>query len=100
MKSWLAISCLILFSGQTLAEALSVKSIGDTVDNQSSGKRPSRGMSKAEVEKNFGLPVEKKEPVGYNAKRKHHRAITRWVYDDYMVIFDSNHVIVTVNRRK
>ena len=100
MKSWLVILSLSLFCAPTWSEALSVRSIGDTVNTDTSGKRPSRGMSKTDVEKMFGAPITKKEPVGLNPNRKYHTAITRWVYEDFMVVFDTNHVIVTVNRRK
>ena len=100
MKSWLVLLSLVIFSTSGWSEALTVRSVADTVTDGTSGKRPSRGMSMAEVEKIFGAPLVKKEPVGFNPKRKHHTAITRWIYDDFLVIFDTDRVIVTVNRRK
>jgi len=96
----LALILIFIFSTSAWSEALTVRSISDTVNQDNTGKRPSRGMSKTDVEKQFGSPIAKKDPVGLNPKRKHHRAITRWVYADFLVVFDSNHVIVTVNRRK
>lgn len=96
----LAFICLLIFSNFSWSEALTVRSITDTINHTNHGKRPSRGMTKTDVEKQFGTPIAKKEPVGLNPKRKHHRAITRWIYNDFLVVFDSNYVIVTVNRRK
>jgi len=96
----LALIFLLIFSTSSWSEALSVRSITDTINHNNHGKRPSRGMTKADVEKQYGAPITKKDPVGSNPKRKHHRAITRWIYSDFLVVFDSNYVIVTVNRRK
>ncbi|VAW74475.1 hypothetical protein MNBD_GAMMA12-198 [hydrothermal vent metagenome] len=96
----LALICMLMFNMSVWSEALTVRSIVETGSQQDSGKRPSRGMTKDDVEKNFGAPIAKKDPVGLNLKRKHHRAITRWVYQNFLVVFDSNHVIATVHRRK
>ncbi len=96
----LALIFILIFNTSVWSEALTVRSIVETGNLHDSGKRPSRGMTKADVEKNFGVPIAKKDPVGLNLKRKHHRAITRWVYQKFLVVFDSNHVIATVHRRK
>ncbi len=91
-------------AGSALAESLNIRSVAETSGALDTGaaklKRPSRGMSKNEVVKKFGRPIKKLKPVGANPKRRHHRPISRWIYDDYMVVFDADFVIDTVSRRK
>lgn len=53
---------------------------------------PARGMTMSEVESRFGTPREKLEPAG-------DPPITRWVYADYTVYFESRYVIHTVPHR-
>lgn len=60
-------------------------------DNQISnvGTMPSRGMSMARVEKAFGRPQRRLDPVG-------DPPITRWVYDGFTVYFEHHLVITSV----
>ena len=55
--------------------------------------RPGKGMSKAEVEKLFGVPENSQGPVGQPP-------ITRWQYSEYVVIFEYDHVVHTVLKHK
>lgn len=50
---------------------------------------PTRGMSMATVEKLYGEPLEKRDPVG-------DPPITRWVYADFVVFFEYDKVIHSV----
>jgi hypothetical protein len=50
---------------------------------------PGRGASMSQVEKHFGQPREKVEPVGQPP-------ITRWIYSDYTVYFEHEYVIHSV----
>ncbi len=50
---------------------------------------PHRGLSKIEVESNFGEPSSRQEPVG-------EPAIYRWDYGSYSVFFENNFVIHSV----
>lgn len=50
---------------------------------------PARGLSMAQVERDFGNPRRKQSPVG-------EPPITRWVYDDYTVYFEYKYVIHSV----
>ena len=52
-------------------------------------KVPGRGMSMATVLKQFGEPKEKIPAVG-------EPPITRWVYDNFIVYFESEYVIESV----
>ncbi len=50
---------------------------------------PDRGMSKAQVEARYGAPSEKVAAVG-------NPPISRWVYPNFIVYFEYNHVIHAV----
>jgi len=54
---------------------------------------PGRGMSMTEVIDKFGEPEEKQPEVG-------EPPITRWVYPNYMVIFEYQYVIHSVSTNK
>lgn len=54
---------------------------------------PRTGMKKAEVEKRFGMPLEQTAPVGSPP-------ISRWVYADFVVYFEYDHVIRSVKTFK
>ncbi len=103
MKLWQMTIALLFFSVNiSNADVLKIQSVGSTSGTNLGAKteRPSRGMSKANVEKKYGQPITRKEPVGKNSKRKHHRGISRWVYNGYMVYFDDDYVIDTVSIKK
>lgn len=51
--------------------------------------RPTKGMLMAQVERDFGAPISKSDPVG-------EPPITRWTYDAYSVYFEHSHVITSV----
>ncbi len=50
---------------------------------------PTRGMSKTQVEGNFGAPAERFAAVGQPP-------ITRWVYPTFVVYFEYDHVVHAV----
>ncbi|MBK8283547.1 MAG: hypothetical protein IPK97_00965 [Ahniella sp.] len=51
--------------------------------------RPTKGMQMTQVEREFGAPVSKGEPVG-------DPPITRWTYASFSVYFEHSHVITSV----
>lgn len=51
--------------------------------------RPTKGMLMAQVERDFGAPTSKSDPVG-------EPPITRWTYANFSVYFEHSHVITTV----
>ncbi|MCB1560900.1 MAG: hypothetical protein KDI75_07375 [Xanthomonadales bacterium] len=55
---------------------------------------PARGMSMAQVERQFGAPVSKRGAVGGGSEKQ--PPITRWVYADYTVYFEHSHVVDAV----
>jgi hypothetical protein len=55
---------------------------------------PSRGMSMAEVERNWGAPQRKLSPRGGDTQK--HPQINRWEYANFIVYFEHEHVIHSV----
>jgi hypothetical protein len=55
---------------------------------------PKRGISMAQVEAQFGAPVQKYPPVG--GGNVHRPPITRWQYATFSVYFENTHVIDAV----
>jgi len=55
---------------------------------------PARGISMAQVESQFGTPVEKRAPVGGGHPQR--PPITRWVYPQFSVYFEHDHVVDAV----
>ena len=60
-----------------LSEEIKVP-VGEQGQN-STASLPKTGMTKVQVEKQFGEPLEKSEPVG-------HPPISKWKYADYVVM--------------
>ncbi|RLK50395.1 hypothetical protein DFR31_0291 [Alkalispirillum mobile] len=61
-------------------------------DREFEAQRPSRGMTRGQVEQRFGEPESRHDPVG-------DPPITRWEYEDFVVYFEHDHVIRAVTRR-
>jgi hypothetical protein len=95
------LTVLLMLFGITLthADVLNINSVGTKSGKFSATDRPSRGMSKAQVAKTYGEPIKKIAPVGKNAKRRMHHAISRWIYKDYMVVFAEDYVVDTITRK-
>lgn len=55
---------------------------------------PSRGLSMAQVEKQWGAPQRKLSPRGGDSAK--HPVINRWDYANFIVYFEHNHVIHSV----
>lgn len=53
---------------------------------------PRKGISKAQVRKSFGEPAERRGPVGQPP-------ISQWVYGDFTVYFEYDHVIHSVRHK-
>lgn len=58
---------------------------------------PARGMTMAQVERQFGAPASRLDPRGGEAPT--HPVINRWVYDRFTVYFERDHVIDAVLNR-
>ena len=81
--------------------AMALPSYGETIEvpvgQQAEEKwtmdRPTTGMSKTQVQSFFGDPVEMKGAVG-------DPPISRWIYEDFVVYFEYDHVVHTVLKYK
>ncbi len=73
--------------------ALSAPAVADNHGAGMSSERPSRGMNEQRVEARFGAPTAKVAAVGAPP-------ISRWEYTDYIVYFEYDKVIHSVNRRR
>lgn len=58
---------------------------------------PHRGMTMAQVERDFGAPARKLEPAGGDTP--HHPPINRWEYANFTVYFERSIVIDSVANR-
>jgi len=91
-KNSLIIIAALLLSATTItqAEVISIADPRYDVENSSEGVlRPTRGMSKTNVEQQFGQPEQQFDAVG-------EPPISRWVYADFVVFFEDNTVIHSV----
>ena len=55
---------------------------------------PKKGMSMAEVERQFGAPTSKLDSRGGGSPKQ--PVINRWMYPGYIVYFERSHVVHTV----
>ncbi len=96
LTAFLLIS-LALAGGSLSADTLLVDAVNQAPPNQPDGLlRPTRGMSMARVEQQFGAPNDKSAPVGAGGV---HPPITRWDYPAFSVYFERQHVLTSVVRR-
>jgi hypothetical protein len=57
---------------------------------------PTRGATMSQVQSKFGAPAQKLAPVAGPNSRKHNPPITRWIYPNFEVYFEYDHVIDAV----
>jgi len=70
------------------------ESIRTKVAQEQSMNMPQRGMTMAQVERQYGAPVRKLDTRGGDSPK--HPPIHRWEYSNYIVYFERNHVIHSV----
>ena len=79
------------FVGSAGADTLDMRGTDSASRFEEAGK-PTRGMSQARVEANFGVPQSRVSPVG-------DPPITRWEYGNFVVFFEYDKVIHSVTKR-
>ncbi len=79
---------LLVFSAAATAETLEIP-IGQQAQEKWSIDRPVKGMNKQQVEAVFGKPDTSTDPTG-------DPPISSWIYNEYVVYFEYEHVIHTV----
>lgn len=86
----LAASLLINTSHTSLqAETLIIKDTGQFY----SAQKPKKGMSKAQVRRKYGEPIQTYPAVGQPP-------ITRWKFAEFTVYFEHNHVVHAVSNSR
>jgi len=90
----LAISAGLLASASVLAQ-------GDTlliqrIQKEQGTALPQRGATMAQVEADFGVPLQKSGPVAGPGPRKNNPPITRWTYANFNVYCEYDHVVDAV----
>ena len=81
----------LLLSAPAHAESLRVK-----VQQEQRMNLPTRGMTMAQVKREYGAPI--KELPTRGGSSKHQPPIHRWEYAKYIVYFEYSHVIHSVLR--
>jgi hypothetical protein len=75
------------------ADVLLIQTLRELPPNSAAGvERPKSGVTMSDVTARFGEPNERFAAVGSPP-------ISRWIYDNYTVYFEHNHVIHTVVKR-
>ena len=94
-----ALRCAVMLCASLTATGLAAADtvvVGDQVAvKQTSVQTPKRGSTMAEVEKQFGAPVER-HPAVSSPGTAHQPPITRWDYSGFSVVFERDRVIDTV----
>jgi hypothetical protein len=95
-RSSLAFASVLLAFG-AVASAYADTLLIDRVREERSHALPARGLSMAQVERQYGAPTSKLSPAGGDSRW--HPTINRWVYSDYTVYFEHDRVIDAVVNR-
>lgn len=83
------IGALTLSGRAVLADTLLIENVDSA--RPTAAERPARGSSMARVESRFGAPASRSGPVGQPP-------ITRWEYPGFVVFFEYDHVLHSVQR--
>lgn len=97
---WNRLSSLIGFVALAAAAAPAAHAetlLVERVQQEHGTVMPTRGMTMAQVERQFGAPASKLAPAGGDAPR--HPVINRWGYDRFTVYFERDRVIDSVLNR-
>jgi hypothetical protein len=89
MKLAVLVVSASMIAGAAQADTLLVEKVDETA--AASDARPDRGMTMVRVEGRFGTPVSKQSPVG-------DPPISRWDYGDYVVFFEYDRVLHSVEK--
>lgn len=84
----LATAFLLWVSGVVAAETITIP-VGQQAQQKSALSRPANGMTQSEVEAIYGKPLDWREAVG-------DPPISSWIYADFVVYFEYDHVIHSV----
>jgi hypothetical protein len=94
LSATLALAVAVL--APALAHAGADTLLIDRVQAEAAASLPQRGASMGQVQSRFGAPQQKLAPVAGPNDRRHNPPITRWVYPNFEVYFENDHVIDAV----
>jgi len=84
------LTAFVLALGMNIATGETIQiPVGQQGQDKQSVARPRTGMSQAQVKDSYGNPVEWTSPVG-------DPPISKWIYKDFIVVFEYDHVIHSV----
>lgn len=96
MSKFSALALIVLLGAAAApaqrADTLDMRGTDDVGRFEGAGK-PTRGMSQARVEQNYGEPSSRRSAVG-------DPPISRWEYADFVVFFEYDKVIHAVSKRR
>ncbi len=93
-RSLLATALLLAAVPFALPSSAHAESLRTKVRQEQGMNLPHRGMTMAQVERQYGAPVRKLQTRGGDSAK--HPPINRWEYANYIVYFERNHVIHSV----
>ena len=97
MKTMSASLALALTLGMVAAPAAIAETLlVERVQSENAVALPTRGSTMSQVQARFGAPAQKLAPVAGPNSRKHNPPITRWIYSNFEVYFEYDHVIDAV----
>ncbi len=93
-RSLLFAALLVAIAPLALPSSAHAESLRTKVRQEQGMNLPQRGMTMAQVERQYGTPVRKLQTRGGDSPK--HPPINRWEYANYIVYFERNHVIHSV----
>jgi hypothetical protein len=91
----LMLAALAIGGGLAVAQtAFAQETLNQRVQDEKGMNLPARGLSMAQVEKQYGAPLRKLSPRGGDSSK--HPTINRWEYANFIVYFENSHVIHSV----
>jgi hypothetical protein len=89
------LAAIVIGTGLAMTQAAHAQqTLTQRVQEEKSMNLPARGLSMAQVEKQYGAPLRKLAPRGGDSAR--HPTINRWEYSNFIVYFENSHVIHSV----
>ena len=93
-RSLFAATLVVAAAPFALPSSAQAESIHMKVQQEQGMNLPRRGLTMAQVERQYGAPVRKLQTRGGDSTK--HPPINRWEYASYIVYFERNHVIHSV----
>jgi len=94
LRTGIMVLVMFCLPAVTFAESLVIPDITSQPESiPDNTPRPARSMTMDQVREQYGSPLQVMGPVG-------NPPITRWIYDNFVVTFESEYVIHSVTKRR